>query len=102
MKKTLITLVMLVWMQSGVQALIELAKSHWSLVLTIGSFFYGAWSVFWSFAPAPRPDQPWYSAIFHTAQFMSMSPGRSIGLLQSRLEAGTNSRPKDNSNEKAG
>lgn len=51
-------------------------QTDWHLwVIGIG----GAWSVFWSFAPTPKPNT-WYNAIFHTAQYLSLNPGRSIAV----------------------
>lgn len=55
-----------------------IGKVDWRTVIIV---FGSLWSVFWSFAPTPLPNT-WYSAVFHTAQYISMNPGRSIAIVR--------------------
>jgi hypothetical protein len=51
-----------------------------------------AWSVFWSFAPTPKPNS-WYGAIFHLAQWIALNPGRSIAVTAQNSNGGGSTPP---------
>lgn len=58
-------------------------------------FFANAlWSVFWSYAPTPKPET-WYNAVFHTAQWIAFNPGRSLNVAhQHKIQQLVSSNPE--------
>ena len=66
---------------------------NWWIVCAIS---YGAFQVFVSYLPAPGKPLPapsfarswWYEPLFHVLQYLSINPGRSMGLLKAAENVG--------------